>query len=440
MEPYFKSERVANFYDFTKERFDQKDGTVFGNSHTFGSNLAAVNSLSGFKNPGWRDQLKSGVNATTSMVAQNITIKNSYFYGQRIVGYNQFGSPALYTEIKDVVRGVYPYDPPLPIPPPPSDVIARVHSRCVQKFINECEAAISSLSSGQDFGELKETLHAMTNPLSSMRQLLVRTFTSLKKRRLPRMKLRDAEKVITDTYLEFTFGWNPLASDIAAAYVGFTANGNHFESVPVETSAHEDYNASVETINSPFAVGTFRTFPLTVKMNSNYTERMKGAIRTHASGDKFSEAQVLGLLPHNFIPTIWELLPYSFVVDYFSNIGAVIQGLCFPFSDLAWGCITTRSVGSVIYSPGEIDLYAGAFSATDTKIKDSGYSGGGNAKFSSTTVGRTPILPADLLAPVQFRLPLSEKPWENIGALILSNTRDLVPYLRGLKVSRALES
>ncbi|DAD50352.1 maturation protein [ssRNA phage Gerhypos.1_41] len=431
MEAYHKTEHVANFYDFHKKRRDNIGGFDFSVSDNVGSNLSFQNSLSGVKNPFWKSQIRSGIDATTAMSATKMNIKNSYFFGTRTLVYDD-GSPIFPKSITDTVKGVYPYDPGLPIGPPPGNLVSRVHARCVQKFIQNCETQLSSLSSGQDFGELKETLHAMTSPLTSMRQLLVRTFTSLKKRRLPRMSLRDAEKVVTDTYLEFTFGWNPLAADVAAAYVGFTSNGNHFEAAPVEASASESYNGSNILFASPFNLGTFAVRPGTEKRTSLYTERLKGAIRTHSSGDHFEPGQVLGLTPHNFIPTLWELLPYSFVVDYFSNIGAVIQGLCFPFSDLSWACGTTRQEDTVVYTPGSYDQW-NPLGSGQTLKSDSGYSGGGNANFSCVTVSRYVVLPADLLASVQFRLPLSEKPWENIAALIASNTRGLVPYIRGNK-------
>lgn len=33
----------------------------------------------------------------------------------------------------------------------------------------------------------------------------------------------------------------------------------------------------------------------------------------------------MGLTIQEFVPTVWELIPYSFVVDYFTNIGDVVN-------------------------------------------------------------------------------------------------------------------
>jgi hypothetical protein len=43
-----------------------------------------------------------------------------------------------------------------------------------------------------------------------------------------------------------------------------------------------------------------------------------------------------GLDPGNWLPTIWELIPYSFVVDYFSNVQEVISSYTFNQQSAMW--------------------------------------------------------------------------------------------------------
>lgn len=44
----------------------------------------------------------------------------------------------------------------------------------------------------------------------------------------------------------------------------------------------------------------------------------------------------LGLDLSSFAPTVWEVIPYSFVADYFTNIGDMIDAASFPRSTLSW--------------------------------------------------------------------------------------------------------
>jgi len=43
-----------------------------------------------------------------------------------------------------------------------------------------------------------------------------------------------------------------------------------------------------------------------------------------------------GLGLNEFVPTVWELLPWSFLADYFSNIGDVLEDNCTDTSTVAW--------------------------------------------------------------------------------------------------------
>jgi hypothetical protein len=54
--------------------------------------------------------------------------------------------------------------------------------------------------------------------------------------------------------------------------------------------------------------------------------------------------QSWGLGTRDFIPTIYELIPYSFLVDYFVNIGEILNAWSFNQADLAWHNDTNREV------------------------------------------------------------------------------------------------
>jgi hypothetical protein len=51
----------------------------------------------------------------------------------------------------------------------------------------------------------------------------------------------------------------------------------------------------------------------------------------------------MGVRARDFLPAVWEAIPYSFLIDYFTNIGDIIEAVSFPLTGIAWGSITFRN-------------------------------------------------------------------------------------------------
>jgi hypothetical protein len=137
----------------------------------------------------------------------------------------------------------------------------------------------------------------------------------------------------------------------------------------------------------------------------------------------------------DFEVTAWDLLPYSFLVDYFTNIGDIIHASTFTAYNLDWGVQTSRTRIESTYSFNAIPdfLHNPAIVYTENWCK------GGNSSISSTTFVRNSITAASLIPEFRVSLPTSAKPWENIGALLVSRYADkLVPFYNKLKWLRSV--
>lgn len=295
-------------------------------------------------------------------------------------------------------------------PAPPASVVTSVHNRCASKFIQSCESARSAFQAGQDIGELKETLESIIHPMNSMKLLtlsyldLVKGLTRGKRSMTPSLG-----KALADTYLEYRFGWRPLASDVA--------DGIAHLHEPFNLPESRAYANALERYSSTFWEDGFNTaagrvhFPY--RMVGTYSERMVGGIRNGSDGGFRPLAQELQLdLPH-FLPTIWNLIPYSWIVDYFTNIGDLIDSWTFQQVNIRYATWIKRTVVEITpmrpYFTPDASVVT-QFAVVESSSGAMTYKVGNRQKFS----------PSMLKEDFEFQIPLSSRPWKNIGALLAS--------------------
>jgi hypothetical protein len=66
---------------------------------------------------------------------------------------------------------------------------------------------------------------------------------------------------------------------------------------------------------------------------------LRGGVKTTPSWDEYFRH--FGFSPEAFVPTLWELAPWSFLVDYFVNIGDILSGWSYGRTNLGWSNTTT---------------------------------------------------------------------------------------------------
>lgn len=373
-----------------------------------------TNQLDGFKQPGWKALVAQGSDATTAMTASNTTVDAKSFtisVKQRPKAYpatfwEEFtweGDSLLVTAITSIASQ--------------QDVRDRVRNRALSLFLKRAKEVRSSVEGGQNLGEWKQILKAITNPLGAMRTFVFDHVAVSKKRyrrTLRRSGPKAAAKLLSDTYLEFVFGWNPLSKDVGAAIGALQNRYNRPEQTIVSGSATENYSASnvVQAITSYWSLQIVRD----VQTYGTYGVRYRGSIRTGAVDGVMRMHQVLGLAPERFLPTIWELIPYSFVVDYFANIGAIVESFAFQRSNLAWGHETIRTETTANH--GSLRHYWQLPNDWATRELLGLNVQGGSAVWVRKTVQRNPISSVSLIPTLEFTFPIRVRPWLNIAALL----------------------
>jgi hypothetical protein len=209
-------------------------------------------------------------------------------------------------------------------------------------------SARSSFNSGAFLGELRETMAMIKNPAMSLQKLTHDVHRKAVHRRewyerKPTwQRRRDADKALSDLHLEFQFGWKPLASDIGAAVDAANRAGNNSKSIRVRGFGMATHQVAESRI-AYYNVGDVNT-PLGVYASSTTQTRciIKGNVALKM-GFGMPAFQAGSTIP-DFIPSLWELMPWSFLIDYFSNVGKCLETRA--FSQLVttnWMCKSTKT-------------------------------------------------------------------------------------------------
>jgi len=389
---------------------------------------AYVDTVTGVKNPRWRDQVRQGQNATTPFTGTKVTFDQDWlsYTCDSFFVQNPPQPPNVWQRYRTLdgrwtpLSGIaWPGDPP-------AAVVTRVTNRCIGKFLDAYDNARSSIEAGQDLGEYRETLHTLMKPMHSMFQKTVHYLNVLMKVRQTVHHPPTLRKVLADTYLEYHFGIKPLALDVAAAIAD--AKRSRLDIVRISASASERYNVTIANRVTDPPLGGAPGFTWATQSYGEFKCRMLGGIRSDADPDgKISLGQAWQLYPDKWVPTAWDLLPFSWLVDEFVNVGEIYRGLSFLSSKLAWGCKTTRTVYArnwrlVSCSP------APSPGPGWTQVRREADVQGGNGYQNTTVVNRSVLGTDDLLPRVQFSIPTSKYPYFNIAAVLSQRIRKLTPF------------
>jgi len=387
-------------------------GTQHQNSYVVVGN----NTRTGAVNPKWKDLTRLGVNATNQMVAQNIFLERSFWSGYYIG--TAFSPNGAVARKWNYAGGAFLTYGNVSSNTANASIVADVHNRCIMKFLEEVSSAQSSDNlTGRSIKHFKHDVHSTLHPMAGIREKINSYLVKLEK--VPYGKLKGASlySTITQAYLEFKFGVEPFVTDISDIIADMVIRDRKRNpSVPVQATASHRYlgTSVLGTVTGVGYMSILNPHQYT-RITSVYSERLRGAVRTGINDDgKLGLIQDNKLLPKDWLPTAFSIMPYAWMINYFTNIREIIDAAAFRFSDLVWGChtlrdVTTMSYSDVICTPTSLVLPGqfGNFAAV---------SSGGNAIIEITKVSRFAITPSALVPTFAFSIPVSSTPWVNMMA------------------------
>lgn len=147
---------------------------------------------------------------------------------------------------------------------------------------------------------------------------------------------------VANSWLTYAYGVKPLVKDIENAIDTCYGLGlNHYSPGPTAGNEYRLFQSTVSKMSVPY-IGIFGS--RVIKRTRLVSLRCGARFDTRMPPYNPSSAQVIGLTWSNVLPAVWELIPYSFLIDYFSNVGDVIQAYSNPTSNLVmgWGVVAVE--------------------------------------------------------------------------------------------------
>ena len=171
---------------------------------------------------------------------------------------------------------------------------------------------------GEDIGEVRQTLKFVQKPLSSLAGL-AKSFSRDVKGYLGRNKGKERAAAIADVYTSYQFAFKPLVRSAFDACEAYTTPKPR---LPIRLSAHGNKSASGSNSKSDFEVSG-NVFNIHREIESDIHASILYWVNNPISDMQWK----LGLRARDFPSTLWQLMPYSFMVDRVINVTSFIEGM-----------------------------------------------------------------------------------------------------------------
>jgi hypothetical protein len=366
----------------------------------------------------WKRRIRERVSATTSMSVQVYKIEQHHDgFAERKYRRKSNGKVAFHVQLSGCLGAISNS-----VASPTSVDQTRVHNLVLGKFIAQATSAKTQLQSlvvAGEFGEtaklIRNLLHAAHGRNFAFLGDLQKIFKSSKRHRTRAKRLNYAKNTVANNYLEYAFGVIPLFNDIQGAALAASKiiSNDRLPSLPIRATGR-DSGIGLSPIISTNTFGGSLSVTRTYSTTDSFSERLYGAVlvRNNWNGAFAS----LGLDLASWVPSIYELLPYSFLVDYFTNFGGIVEALAFNRADVAWinkgtSLERTLKLESIELSDPPLGPLSNFYG--EVRVLHPG------TPFSVTrrSLSREPFT-GSLIPSLEFRIPGLGMKWLNMAALI----------------------
>jgi len=270
--------------------------------------------------PDWRFAIREGRDASSEMIGKKWEHSHTPLYYRHyglkgpVWGHDWVAHGAAHPQLDDVIApGLIPQ--------------SRAQNIAAGAILNDYKDAVQTFGGLNFAAEAVETISLFTNPLKGMLNKTIgyaRYVGSVKKYAL-RAPTTYADK-IGKAWLAYKFGIEPLANDLASA--AFAANqlitGKLAERNTVTIRGKglsvENFDLGYSKVTDAYAPYAEQELWATLSSEVRY----KGKVRPLVSVP-VDWASIVGVELSDIVPAIWEAIPFSFLIDYFTNCSEVLS-------------------------------------------------------------------------------------------------------------------
>lgn len=257
----------------------------------------------------------------------------------------------------------------------------------------------SPVMAGEILADFGKTLSMLRHPFRKATDYATRMVAS--RNRLMKRKSMTLLKATGQTWLEYRYGWRPLIQDthevVRQATKLRAASDRRFQVARGGASSERSITLSIDTKIYSDAYAVVGTRTLTEKVRAN--AGVMFSTRPSSIGERVSSA--LGLGARDVLPTAWELVPFSFVADWFVNIGDWLEAIS-PRSDISvrssWCTVVTELTSSMAGGTISRSLGTTKFSGTYNSIVRKNIS---VVRTANPVIPSTPVLKGKLPSTTQ---------------------------------------
>jgi len=221
------------FMEFPWTEVQQASAGVLPSYNTHGNvKVTFTRTRTGEPLPNWKTTIRAGGNATTTFTASESTTESQGSRGGSLtyLAYNALdNSDGRASMITANCTGLSNYYPPVNIVTHTGNTSSEweANNQAVTFLYRQIRKAHAQAEGGVILGELHKTLSMIASPAMALRKGILDYTAHVKRlakgqvsnrhgRLYPTPKLKE---IITQTYLEYTYGWSPLINDVKDAAI-----------------------------------------------------------------------------------------------------------------------------------------------------------------------------------------------------------------------------
>lgn len=291
----------------------------------------------------WRRRLRESKDATTTLFGTRFTYRKGI--GERL---------SITNDNKLIVRtsGEILSDLTFPSTGVNVTLVDQATSRAQIAFSKKVRTRTQSWAGGVFVGELLETAKMLANPVKRLRyevSVVAKKVAEIAKKR----KLLDGRgyptpqywDAVADTWLTWSFGVKPMINDANDAANAFErlSRGDKKDVVRITATGEAEAYSRTTHLGYPITSTPYLLVDVRLKHVDTCMVIYRGAIKSSAPSGDMPVPMQFGLDLSSFVPTVHELIPYSYLVDYFTNVGDVLDAWSMRFIEFAWLNRTVRN-------------------------------------------------------------------------------------------------